>query len=285
MLDIEQTRFIAAEVVLILEFLRKCGIVHRDLKPENLLLDEKNHLKVIDFGTSKFLENAENGEFIKKVRDIKAKFTPVGADGQPEHRSSFVGTPIYLSPELIKEEEVSYAADLWALGVMIYFMLTGNPPFSNESDYDLYEAIKNEPVKFPENMDANAKDLITKLLDKNPATRLGSDGESKLDQTGSSGNGMAALKAHPFFKGIPWDTLRSTQSPIKKAVNPIQLVKQVDTDYYKQNQTRKKSIVLSGRVRKYKNYILYDTRQLILYDNGTLEYYNPDNNEKKVAFF
>ncbi len=103
--------------------------MHRDLKPENLLLDDNNHLKVIDFGTGKFVETETNQEFIEKIKAIKSKFAEQSkpkhheVDGEHqdindrlEHRNSFVGTPIYLSPELLREEDVSFPADVWALG-------------------------------------------------------------------------------------------------------------------------------------------------------------------------
>jgi serine/threonine protein kinase len=175
---LEQTKFVSAEIVLILEFLREGGIVHRDLKPENILFDEGNHLKLIDFATSKFFKTEKNGEFFKRVEAIKAKYLEslkdkAQEDGPTEHRNSFVGTPIYLSPELIRGEEVSYAADMWALGIMIYQMLTGDVPFKNESEYDLYEAIKFEAVKFPEGLDPSSKSIIEGLLDKDQGKRLG----------------------------------------------------------------------------------------------------------------
>jgi hypothetical protein len=91
-----------------------------------------------------------------------------------------------------------------------------------------------------------------------------------------------ALRAHPFFKGIDWDNLRSTPSPIKKAVNPLK-TEDKDTDYYKEN-IRKRKVLLSGLIRKYKKLLFYDTRQLILYDNGTLEYFDPEDGVMKVLF-
>lgn len=161
-----------------MEFLRESGIVHRDLKPENILFDETNHLKLIDFATSKFFKTENNGEFFRRVEAIKAKYLEslkdkAQEDGPTENRNSFVGTPIYLSPELIRGEDVSYAADMWALGIMIFQMLTGDVPFKNESEYDLYEAIKFEPVKFPEGLDEKSRSIIQGLLDKDPSKRLG----------------------------------------------------------------------------------------------------------------
>jgi 3-phosphoinositide dependent protein kinase-1 len=155
------------------------------------LLDEKNHLKVIDFGTSKFIDNGQNHEFIERIKAVKKKFSEprqtMNNDGDEtiherlEHRNSFVGTPIYLSPELIREEEVSFPADIWALGrqflpqgIMLYQMLIGTTPWQSDSDYDLYESIKSKEVSFPSDFDHVAKDLISKLLDKNPESRLGS---------------------------------------------------------------------------------------------------------------
>jgi hypothetical protein len=96
----------------------------------------------------------------------------------------------------------------------------------------------------------------------------------------TSSNSLNVLKAHPFFKGIDWANLRSNPSPIKKAVNPLK-GEDKDTDYYKEN-VRKRTSLLSGLVRKYKKLLFYDTRQLILYDNGTLEYFDPEDGVMKV---
>ena len=139
-----EARFLAAEIVLILEFLKQSGIVHRDLKPENLLLDDKNHLKVIDFGTGKFIPLTNNTDFIKKINAIKAKFSEpkTEEEGTQERRNSFVGTPFYLSPELIREDEVSFPADIWAFGIILYHMVTGKFPYPDMSDYELFESIK-----------------------------------------------------------------------------------------------------------------------------------------------
>lgn len=92
---------------------------------------------------------------------------------------------------------------------------------------------------------------------------------------------MQALQSHPFFKGIDWSSLRSIPSPIKKAINPLK-GEEKETDYYKEN-VRKRKVLLSGLIRKYKKLLFYDTRQLILYDNGTMEYFDPEDGVMKVG--
>lgn len=110
-LPLETVRIYAAELVLILEYLRASEVVHRDLKPENLLLSADGHLKLIDFGSAKafFLAQAQK---------------PPGK----ARATSFVGTAEYVSPEVLLNKPLSYPADLWALGCLLYQMITGRPP-------------------------------------------------------------------------------------------------------------------------------------------------------------
>lgn len=142
--------------------MREAGIVHRDLKPDNLLFDSENHLKIIDFGTAMFLENEKNQKFYSSVMKIKEKYsqsyTPAGLDDIEDEeegdgrkrKDSFVGTPLYLSPELIEETDFSYPADLWALGIIIYQMFVGSCPYEELSVFELYEKIKHCDFPFPE---------------------------------------------------------------------------------------------------------------------------------------
>eukprot|EP00494_Astrolonche_serrata_P030119 UN30386 len=120
-----RTRFYAAEIILALECLHKHGIVYRDMKPENLLLDDQGHIRLTDFGLSK--------------DDLKGNSIT----------HTFCGTPEYLAPEVIRQEGYGKAVDWWALGVLIYEMLTGLPPFYNKNLRDMYDAILHQPLKFP----------------------------------------------------------------------------------------------------------------------------------------
>jgi len=162
----DTARFYAAEVILVLDYLHSKDVAYRDLKPENLLINELGHIKLVDFG------------FAKQIID---------------RSYSMCGTPEYLAPEIILSTGHDKRVDLWSLGILIFDMLAGYPPFNQEqsSKKTIFEMILNEKPEYPPHFHAQAQDLLSKLLITNPSERLGS-------------NGMDSLKNHPWFIGLDW---------------------------------------------------------------------------------
>jgi 3-phosphoinositide dependent protein kinase-1 len=180
-LDLDCSRFFAAEIVNALDYLHnKMNIIHRDLKPENILLSDSMHVKLTDFGTAKRL-----------------------ADGQHRVRTaSFMGTAEYIAPECLAEEpEVCRASDLWALGCIIYQMLTGSPPFHGDTQFLTFEQVNAGKVHFPPHFPYQAKLLIESLLVQDPDSRLGANGSYQ------------ELKEHAFFAGIDFSSLETAAAP------------------------------------------------------------------------
>ncbi|CAG8454801.1 12550_t:CDS:10 [Ambispora gerdemannii] len=182
--DLRCTQFYAAQILSAIEYMHNQGVIHRDLKPENLLLDEKMHIKVTDFGTAKILEQNSDGK-------------------EDDRANSFVGTAEYVSPELLKEKAACKSSDFWALGCIVYQLIAGRPPFKGPNEYITFQKIVGLEYTFPEGFPAVARDLVEKLLVIDPSKRLGAGGQAGVDR----------LKNHKFFDDIKWDTLWQQPAP------------------------------------------------------------------------
>ena len=142
----DHTRFYAAQIVMALQYLHNDSVVYRDLKPENLLLDLIGYLKITDFG------------FAKKVED---------------RTWTLCGTPEYLAPEIIQSKGHGKSVDWWALGILVYEMLAGYPPFYDENPFGIYQKILAGKLEFPRHFETHARDLIRKLLTADRTKRIG----------------------------------------------------------------------------------------------------------------
>jgi serine/threonine protein kinase len=176
--------FYMAEMVLALDHLhRTVGVIYRDLKPENCLLDHEGHLLLTDFGLSK-----------------------VTLDDESPCRS-ILGTPEYMAPEVIQGKEYGAAVDWWSLGALGYDLLTGSPPFTGNNNAKIQEKILKQKLSLPFYLSPDAKDLLTRLLRKDPKKRLGYN----------MAKDMQTIKNHRFFRKINWKELQA-----REAVPPIQ---------------------------------------------------------------
>lgn len=204
-LDEDMARIYIAEVVLALEYLHSLNVIHRDLKPDNLLIGHDGHIKLTDFGLSKVgLINSTDdlsGPSVNSTTffgdEDKNNLAQKSLNREHRQKQSVVGTPDYLAPEILLGMGHGATADWWSVGIILFELLVGIPPFNAETSQQIFDNIINRDIpwpKIPEEMSYEAYDLIDKLLNENPVQRLGATGAKEVKQ-------------HVFFKDINWDTL------------------------------------------------------------------------------
>ncbi|KAI0526032.1 kinase-like domain-containing protein [Xylaria bambusicola] len=184
--------FYMAEMVLALSYLHdSLGVVYRDLKPENCLLDAHGHLLLTDFGLSKV------------------------AVGDDDSCKSILGTVEYMAPEVILGNKYGKAVDWWSFGALGYDLMTGNPPFRGANNAKVQHNIVKQKVVMPYFLSLDAKDLLARLLRKDPAKRLGSRMPKDLE----------LIKRHRFFRKIDWKKLaaREMEPPIQPMITDPEL--------------------------------------------------------------
>jgi len=183
----KHAKYYAAGVVCAFEHLHDRHIIYRDLKPENLLLNDLGHLKLTDMGLAKFV--------------IGKTFTTCG-------------TPDYFAPELIASTGHTKAVDWWTLGVLVFELLSGHPPFESAYPMQIYSKVMKgiSKVPFPQKCQGNVGDLIKALLKKEPAERLP-----------MRPGGVSNIRDHKWWAGFEWEQLISAKMdpPYKPVVkNP-----------------------------------------------------------------
>ena len=143
-----EAKKIFQQIIFGVEYLHTHQVCHRDLKPENILLDEENNVKLADFGLSNIMRD---GIFLY----------------------SSCGSPNYAAPELINGKYYNGSSiDIWSCGVILYTLLTGSLPFNEKQTAKLYQKIRECRYIIPENVSDKAKDLIFRMLQKDPLNRI-----------------------------------------------------------------------------------------------------------------
>jgi serum/glucocorticoid-regulated kinase 2 len=163
-------RIYVAEIALALGHLHSLSVIYRDLKPENILLDDNGHVCLTDFGLSKDVDPSDKAH-------------------------TFCGTPEYLAPEIVTGAGHDKAVDWWSLGILLYELTVGIPPFYSQNVNEMYNKIQHGVLRFPPFLSENCKNLIVQLLNRDPKKRMGSKDD------------VNDLKAHAFFKPLSWDKL------------------------------------------------------------------------------
>jgi 3-phosphoinositide dependent protein kinase-1 len=244
-LNIDVVRLLSAQLLQAISQCHRAGVIHRDIKPENVLLDARNHVKLTDFGTALVIDDSKRDTLI---------------------RSSIVGTPAFVAPELLNDGQISFSSDIWALGCTIFNLLTGKAPFEGENAAELIENISRgrfapAAAKLPR----RGKALIDSVLQLNPARRLG---------YGESATGYPSIRRHPFFAGIEWERLGAVTMPL---FTPFEDEAPPSLADDMLNATEK--VIMEGPVERKRTLRSWRDRTLVLTSSKRLLVFNPKTKE------
>jgi len=173
----EISKFYAAQVAGAFAHCHSKNIIHRDLKPENILMCQNGYSKLTDFGFAKIIE--------------------------PGTRTyTLCGTPEYIAPEVLLNKGHGKPVDWWTLGILIYEMIVGQPPFCDEDPMGIYQKILAGKIYFPKYFDKNAKALVKKLLTADLSKRYGNLKDGSDD-----------ILKHKWFSSLDWQKLEKLEVP------------------------------------------------------------------------
>ncbi|KAK4193315.1 putative serine/threonine-protein kinase [Podospora australis] len=195
----ETAAFYMAEMVIALSHLHEnLGVVYRDLKPENCLLDSEGHLLLTDFGLSKVAVDSDTC-------------------------NSILGTVEYMAPEVIQGKKYGKAVDWWSLGALGFDLMTGTPPFRGPNNAKIQDNIVRQKLVMPYFLSADAKDILTRFLRKEPNKRLGYNMPKDLQ----------TIKKHRFFRKIDWKKLeaRELEPPIQPMITDPELAENFSAEF------------------------------------------------------
>lgn len=173
----DTAKFYASMIVDIFDYLHADNIIYRDLKPENMLLDKDGYVKLTDFGFAKVVELRTD---------------------------TLCGTPEYIAPEVLLNKGHGKPVDWWTLGVLIYEMIVGYPPFLDDDPLGIYQKILGGKFVFPKFFDKDAKLLVRKLLQADLSKRWG-----------NLKDGVRDIKECKWFSTIDFADIRAKRIPAK----------------------------------------------------------------------